>query len=101
MVQVPYLSPILKVKHDFNENTTTVITLTAQILVFQPRGQLGYLSSNLVVLVTICIDFGRSESLDPFTRICRLMLYSLISGQEEDRRVLPPAALVMIQLARL
>ena len=42
-------SPIWKIKHDFFDNTTTSITLTAQILVLRPRRQLGYLNSNLML----------------------------------------------------
>ena len=39
------ISPILKIKHNFFRNTTTFRTLTAQILVLQPRRQLGYHNS--------------------------------------------------------
>ena len=43
------ISHIWKIKHDFFDSTTTFITLTAPILVLQPRGQLGYLNSNLML----------------------------------------------------
>ena len=42
------VSLIWKIKHDFFCNTATFRTLTAQILVLQPRGQLGCLNSNLM-----------------------------------------------------
>ena len=42
-----HISPIWKIKHDIFGNKTTFRTLTAQILILQPRGQLfGYLNSN-------------------------------------------------------
>ena len=43
------ISPIWKIKHDFLDNKTTSIALTAQMLVLLPRGQLGYLNSNLML----------------------------------------------------
>ena len=42
------ISPVWKINHDFYDNTTFT-TLTAQILVLQPRGQLGYLNSSLML----------------------------------------------------
>ena len=38
-----------KIGHDIFDNATTFITLMAQIWVLQPRGQLGYLNSNLML----------------------------------------------------
>ena len=39
----------LKIQTLFFDKTTTSITLTAHILVLEPRGQLGYLNSNLML----------------------------------------------------
>ena len=43
------ISSIWKIKHDFFGSTTTFRALTAQILVLQPRRQLDYLNSNLML----------------------------------------------------
>ena len=59
------ISPITFEKSNtiFFGNTTTFRTLTAQFLVLQPRGQLGYLNSNLMLRWDVSLTLNRLGGL--------------------------------------